>query len=241
MLAINRSPIGARLEGNPLRRWGLSLAAAGLVLAASAAPVLANPQGGVVVAGQGAISTPNVNTTILDQNPSQILGSIIANGQVYLLNPNGIVFGKTATVNVGALFATSLNISNSDFMAGKLKFSADAGKDGGVIVNHGVLKAADGGSVNLIGGNVLNDGVIVANLGQVDLVAGHAVTVDFDGDGLMQFEVSGPVLNNMLDADSGAAVTNNGSITANGGSVLMSANTAQQVFAQAVNNGGVVQ
>ena len=120
MLAINRSPIGARLEGNPLRRWGLSLAAAGLVLAASAAPVLANPQGGVVVAGQGAISTPNVNTTlinqqsnnlvvnwnsfnvannqsvqfqqpsvsaaalnrILDQNPSQILGSIIANGQV---------------------------------------------------------------------------------------------------------------------------------------------------------------
>jgi filamentous hemagglutinin family protein len=147
MLAINRSPIGAKLGGNPVRRWGLSLAAAGLVLAVSAAPALANPQGGVVVEGQGAISTPNNNSTlinqqsnnlivnwnsfnvganqnvqfqqpsvsaaalnrILDQNPSQILGSIIANGQVYLLNPNGIVFGKTATVNVGALFATGLN------------------------------------------------------------------------------------------------------------------------------------
>jgi len=113
---------------------------------------------------QPSVSAAALNR-ILDQNPSQIFGSIIANGQVYLLNPNGIIFGKTATVNVGGLFATGLNISNSDFMNGTLSFAAPPGQDGGYIINHGVLQAANGGSINLIGSSVFNDGIIVANLG----------------------------------------------------------------------------
>jgi len=203
-----------------------------LLLLGACASAIAGPQGGQVVAGQGSISQPNSNTTlvnqqsnrlvidwssfnlapnqtvqfnqpsvsaaalnrIFDQNPSQIFGSIIANGQVYLLNPNGIIFGKTATVNVGGLFATGLNISNSDFMNGTLNFSAASGQNGGYIINHGLLQAANGGSINLIGSSVFNDGVIIANLGQVNLAAGSAVTVDFDGDGLMQFKVNGAVL-----------------------------------------------
>ncbi|HET7922521.1 MAG TPA: filamentous hemagglutinin N-terminal domain-containing protein, partial [Gammaproteobacteria bacterium] len=185
---------------------------------------------------QPSVSAAALNR-IFDQNPSQILGSINANGQVYLINPNGIVFGKSAAVNVGALFASGLNISNGDFMAGKLDF--DGG--GGVIINHGLLQATQGGSVNLIGGGVYNDGVIVANLGQVNLVAGSAVTVDFDGDGLMQFAVTKAALKNMLNAQTGAAVTNAGTVQADGGTVVMRANVARDVFAQAVNNAGVVQ
>ncbi|HEX7965934.1 MAG TPA: filamentous hemagglutinin N-terminal domain-containing protein, partial [Gammaproteobacteria bacterium] len=178
---------------------------------------------------------------IFDQNPTQIFGSLISNGQVFLVNPNGIYFSRDAYVNTGALFASSLGISNSDFMAGKLDFSAPAGQDGGAVINHGTLIAAQGGSVTLIGGSVYNDGVIAANLGQVDLVAGHAVTVDFDGDGLMSFEVTQPVMHKMLDAESGAAVTNAGTIQADGGAVIMTASVARNVFAQAVNNSGVIE
>ncbi|HEV2110953.1 MAG TPA: filamentous hemagglutinin N-terminal domain-containing protein, partial [Gammaproteobacteria bacterium] len=148
--------------------------------------------GQTVQFSQPSISAAALNR-ILDQSPSQIFGNLVSNGQVFLLNPNGIIFGRTASVNTGALFATSLGISNDDFMNGKLDFSAPAGEDGGPIVNHGLLQAVDGGSISLVGGAVYNDGVIQANLGQVDMVAGHAVTVDFDGDGLMQFEVTQPV------------------------------------------------
>src|SRR5579863_2990087 len=81
---------------------------------------------------------------IFDLNPSQIFGNLLANGQVFLLNSNGIVFGRDSFVNVSALFATSLGISDSDFMAGKFDFSAPAGQDGGAIVNHGTLQALTG-------------------------------------------------------------------------------------------------
>ena len=188
---------------------------------------------------------PNASSSALNrifsQNPTDIFGNLLSNGQVYLVNANGIYFGRNSYVNTGALFASTLDISDRDFMNGDLNFSAPAGQDGGAIVNHGTLIAADGGSINLIGGSVYNDGVIQATLGQVDLVAGHAVTVDFDGDGLMSFEVTAPVLHKMLDAQSGDAVDNEGTIKAGGGSVLMTASVAKDVFAAAVNNGGVVQ
>ncbi len=189
---------------------------------------------------QPSISAAALNR-ILGQDPSEIFGNIIANGQVYLLNPNGIVFSKTAEVNVGGLFATGLNITNDDFMSGNLKFAAPTGQDGGYIINHGVLKAATGGSINLIGSSVFNDGIIIANLGQVNMVGGSAVTVDFNGDGLMQFQINGAVLHKMVDAESGAVVTNAGTIEAHGGTVVMTASVAEQVLMQAVNNSGIIQ
>ncbi|MHB8583704.1 MAG: two-partner secretion domain-containing protein, partial [Gammaproteobacteria bacterium] len=189
---------------------------------------------------QPSVSAAALNR-ILSQDPSQIFGNIIANGQIYLLNPNGIIFGKTATVNVGGLFATGLNINNSDFMSGKLEFAAPSGQDGGYIINHGVLQAADGGSINLIGSSVFNDGIIIANLGQVNMLGASAVTVDFNGDGLMQFQVTGTVLHKMANAESGAVVTNAGAIEAHGGTVVMTASVAEQVLMQAVNNSGIVQ
>lgn len=131
---------------------------------------------------------------IFDQNPSQIFGSIEANGNVILLNPAGIFFSPTASVNVNSLVASSLGLSDSDFMNGNYKFKAAPGTEGGMIVNQGVLQAATGGSISLIGGAVKNEGVILAHAGQVNLVAGNQVTMDFDGDGLMQFSIDKEVL-----------------------------------------------
>ncbi len=175
---------------------------------------------------------------IFDQNPSQIHGRINANGRVLLVNPSGIFFSPTARVNVGALIASGLPISEQDFMRGKYNFSPATTGEGGVIINRGLLQAATGGSINLIGGAVSNEGMILAEAGQVNLGAGRRAAIDFDGDGLLRFSVDEEILANAHNLD--AAVSNSGEIRAEGGSVLLTAKAAQDVFSQVVNNSGVI-
>ena len=160
-------------------------------------------------------STAVALNRILDQNASEILGAIDANGRVFLINPNGIVFGSTATVNVAALVASSLDIDYDDFMAGNYDFQTLSDGSPGVIINRGLLQAATGGSVTLLGSAVSNEGLILAELGQVTLAAGSSASLDFDGDGLLFFEISGDVLENSAGLES--AVGNSGEIDAQGG------------------------
>ncbi|MEO6354864.1 MAG: filamentous hemagglutinin N-terminal domain-containing protein [Burkholderiaceae bacterium] len=165
---------------------------------------------------------------VLGSNPSSILGSLSANGKVFLVNPNGVLFGKGASVNVGGLVASTLNISDSDFMAGNYKFAGT----GGTVLNQGTINA-DGGYVALLGANVSNQGVISAQLGTVALAAGNAVTLDVAGDGLLNVAV------NQAAAD--ALVQNGGMIQADGGKVLMTTQAAGSLLSNAVNNTGVVR
>jgi filamentous hemagglutinin family protein len=176
---------------------------------------------------------------ILDQNASEILGAIDANGRVFLINPNGIIFGSTATVNVGSLVASSLNIDYDDFMAGDYDFQTLADGSEGVVVNRGLLQASAGGSITLMGDAVSNEGLILAELGQVTLAAGSSASLDFSGDGLLFFEVTGEVLENTGVLDS--AVSNSGEISADGGQVLLTASTARDVFTNVVNNDGIIR
>lgn len=176
---------------------------------------------------------PNSNSIalnrVLGSDPSSILGSLDANGKVFLINPNGVLFGQSAAVNVGGLVASTLNISDSDFMAGNYTF---AGTSESSVVNQGAINA-DGGFVALLGANVSNQGVIQANLGTVALAAGNAITLDVAGDGL---------LNVAVDQGSVAAlVENGGMIQADGGKVLMTARSAGGLFQSAVNNTGVIR
>jgi len=161
---------------------------------------------------------PNSNSValnrVLGSNPSSILGSLSANGKVFLLNPNGVLFGKGAQVNVGGLVASTLNITDGDFMAGRYQF---AGAGNGTILNQGSI-TADGGYVALLGANVSNEGVIAAKLGTVALAAGNAVTLDVAGDGLLNVTVNQGIVN--------ALVQNGGMIQADGGQVLMTTQAA---------------
>jgi filamentous hemagglutinin family protein len=175
---------------------------------------------------------------IFDQNPSQIHGAITANGQVFLLNPNGIIFGKEAQVNVGSLVAGTLDMSVKDFMEGRYDLKALEGKHG-VVINRGLIKAATGGSVTLVGDAVANEGVIVADYGHVNLAAGRKATLDFDGDGLLRFEVSDEVIENATALTD--AVKNSGTIQAEGGQVLLTGIAAQDVFTNVVNNEGIIK
>ncbi len=175
---------------------------------------------------------------ILDANPSQIFGKINANGRIVLLNPNGILFGRSAELNVGSLIASSLEMTGFDPTTGHFSFRALNGAPG-AIINDGTISAAHGGSVALLGGTVLNRGLVVADYGTVAMAAGKVATLDFYGGGLLRLQVSGDLSKNPTGAS--AAVQNAGRIEANGGQVLLTARATQAVFASAVNNSGIVR
>src|SRR6266545_8175025 len=98
--------------------------------------------------------------------PSQILGTIEANGRVFLVNPDGILFGAGAQINTGGFLATTSDIKNSDFMAGNYVFSIP-GRPSASIVNLGTITATNGGFAALVAPGVRNAGVITANFGTV--------------------------------------------------------------------------
>jgi len=167
---------------------------------------------------------------------SQIYGHLVANGQVFLINPNGVLFGSSAQVNVGSLVASTLNITDADFLARNYKFkgSGDAGGTAAPagVINQGTL-IADGGTVALLGGHVSNVGTIRAHLGSVALAAGGAVTLDFQGNKLLSVKVD--------ESAVGALAENRQLIQADGGSVIMTAAARNALLSTVVNNTGVIE
>ena len=126
---------------------------------------------------------------VTGQDPSQILGSLSANGQVFLINPNGILFRPGSQVNVGSLVASSLQITDQDFLNGNYNFTQDAGKELASVINQGTIRVSEGGYAVLTAPLVSNEGLIVANLGKVVLAGGEQTTLNFDGRNLINFEV----------------------------------------------------
>ena len=167
---------------------------------------------------------------VLGNSRSEIFGNLSANGQVFLLNANGVLFGRSAQVDVGGLVASTLDLSVADFMAGKTTFS---GGNGGAVVNQGRLSAASGRYVALLGPVVRNEGVIEARMGTVALAAGEQVTLNFGGNSLVGLSVDRGVV--------GALAENRQLIQADGGRVLLSARAADDVVRAVVNNSGVIE
>lgn len=124
-------------------------------------------------------ATSRVLNRVVGTDPSHILGSISSNGEVWLVNPYGVLFGRDARVDVGSLVVSTLGLPVSDFAAGRatLSLMPVAGAGTAPLVNQGELRAASGGRVWLVGGDggVRNEGLIVAPGGQVTLAAGRSV------------------------------------------------------------------
>ncbi len=175
---------------------------------------------------------------------SRIEGQLTANGQVFLVNGNGVLFGKDARVDVGGLVATTADIRNDDFMGGRYVFDQPSHNPRASIVNQGQIRAADGGAVVLAAPGVRNEGLIQARLGKVALAGTNTVTVDFDGDGLIQFNAGSEVAAQPADTEGtpmAALVANAGSIIADGGQVILTARAADAVVENVINMDGVVQ
>jgi filamentous hemagglutinin family protein len=183
-------------------------------------------------------STSVAFNRILGQSASQIFGQIDANGQVVLINPNGLLIGRTAQLNVSSLIVSSLDAIDFNAASGGYRFSATRSAPGSVS-NEGFITAQPGGSVTLLGGHVSNSGTIIADYGTVNLAAGRTATLDLAGDGLLRLEIGADLVANPDGAVS--AVENSGSIVANGGHVLLTAGAVKNVFENLVNNTGVVR
>mgnify|MGYP006273607163 FL=1 len=174
---------------------------------------------------------------VTGHDATAIFGTLSANGSVILMNPRGVVFGPTARVETASLVATSLGVDVDAFMSGalELEFSADVA---GRILNQGVLEAASGGGVALLGDEVVNEGLIVAELGRVDLASGSEAVLRFDAEGLVGVAVQGGALGGTGGPD---AVRNAGTVEAPGGRIVLTADAARELFSSAVNNEGVLR
>jgi filamentous hemagglutinin family protein len=167
---------------------------------------------------------------VLSSDPSQILGNLSANGSVFLINPNGILFGQNASINVGGLVASALDLNQEDSATGRYRF---AGQSKGDVTNLGAILTPDGGYVALLGNRVHNAGTIVSNLGTVALAAGSQIALNMAPDGLVQIAVEQSALN--------ALVVNGGLLQANGGAVYLSAQARDAALNTVINNTGMVQ
>ena len=169
---------------------------------------------------------------IIGQNPSQIFGSLTANGQVMLVNPSGIVFGPGSQVNVGSLVASTLNLSDQNFLGGNYRFNGGAAGSKGEIINQGMI-TANGGVVALLAPVAKNEGSIRTPQGGTVLAAGNDVSLDFGGDGLVAVTVQQSTLDSLAQ--------NQGLIQAGGGAVILTAGAARDLISGAVNNTGIIE
>ncbi|WP_206751186.1 two-partner secretion domain-containing protein [Cupriavidus agavae] len=188
--------------------------------------------------GQGntvRFNQPNAQAQALNRVtggvPSNIQGSLLANGQVLIQNANGVLFGRGAVVNVGSLLATTKAIDASAFMAGHPLTLSATGQQAGII-NEGQINAA--GFVTLMGDQVRNTGSIsTAPGGQVILAAGDGATVALpNGQGVSV---------TLTDATANALVENAGNIHAQDGTVLLTARGKDTLLKAVVNLSGVVR
>lgn len=183
-------------------------------------------QGHTVNFNQPSASAVALNR-VIGSDASVIQGALRANGQVFLVNPNGVLFSPTAQVDVGGLVASTLNITNEDFLAGNYRFGGDSVN---AVVNQGVIRA-NGGTVALVAAKVENSGSIEAHGGRVLLGAGSKVTLD----------LGGPVGLEIEEGALEALIANGGAIRADGGTVLLTAKAAQDLASTVINSDGLIE
>ena len=188
---------------------------------------------------------PGANSIALNRvvgpRPTTFFGKLDANGQVFIVNPNGVIFGPGAQVNVGGLLASTLNLSTSDFMSGHYTFSGDGRwhrhhhhhEDGAAVVNLGTLTSAPGGYVALIGARAINAGTIDSPGGFAALAAGERIAVTLGDHSMIGLSVERGALR--------ALAANHGLIQADGGQAWLVASAEDALLANVVNNTGVIR
>lgn len=169
---------------------------------------------------QPSVDSSTLNR-VLSVGASSIFGQLTSNGKVFLVNPNGILFGPSSSVDVGALVATTGNISDFNFLNNNYSFAANKVSD---LVNQGQIK---GGSVALIGPSIRNEGYLIASIGDVVLASSDKVSLSFGPNQKISVAVDPSTI--------GSQINQTGSITVNSGKVLMEANVAQSFIDQTIN------
>jgi filamentous hemagglutinin family protein len=164
---------------------------------------------------------------VLGGNLSEIHGALNANGQVYLINPGGVLFGNGAQVNVGSLLVSTLDISDQDFLTGRDSF---AGGDTGTVENNGSIQAAS--RVVLLAPEVINRGDITVPGGDITLRAGRQALLHTPGSDI-------PIL--LDDSEFIGQVINEGNLQAGAVALVLDGASQADMLDAAVNNSGLVR
>lgn len=165
---------------------------------------------------------------VLGPDVSTIQGKLNANGHVFLINPNGVLFTPDAQVNVGGMVASTLGLTNERFLAEDYRFE---GASSNAIVNQGRLVASPGGTLALVATKVTNLGSMEAENGSVLIGAGRRVALDLGGPVGIEVEQSA------LDA----LIEQGGAIRADGGLVYLAAKAANDLITTVINHTGVTE
>jgi len=177
---------------------------------------------------------PNVNSITLNRvigNERSIIdGALNANGQVWILNSNGILFNSNAKINTAGILATTKNITDADFQAGNYTFSGESTQS---IINLGTIESSDSGYVAMLANTVSNDGTIKAYKGTVHLTGASEATINLNGNSIVSLTVNKGVFD--------ALVENKNIIQADGGKVYLTTNAVDELLRGVVNNTGIIE
>lgn len=182
---------------------------------------------GETVRYQQPSSSSVVLSRVTGKDPSSVLGELQSNGKVFLVNPNGVYFGKEARVDMGSLIVSTLDLSDADYLQEKYFFSQ--GKEMGTIVNLGTLQVEEG--IALLSSDIVNEGTVLAKAGTVLLATGEKITLDFLGDGLIEFAIEGSLEKSMIEQA--------GSIESLKGSVYLTMGSLAKVRESLINTDGI--
>ncbi|MDH6250147.1 filamentous hemagglutinin family protein [Polynucleobacter sphagniphilus] len=182
------------------------------------------------------INTPGANSATLNRvtgtSASQIDGALKSNGQIVLVNQNGVVFGRGAQVDAAAVTASTMNIADKDFMDGKSTYN---GNGTGKIINKGSIQANEpDGFIALLAPEVENQGYVLARAGgSIAMAAGDQVTLNFQGNhSLVGVTVDKATLK--------ALIVNKRVVETNGGLIVLAAGAANQLMSSVVKNTGKI-
>jgi filamentous hemagglutinin family protein len=167
---------------------------------------------------------------VVGNEKSVIDGALNANGQVWILNSNGILFNKNAKINTAGLIATTAELSDTNFQNGNYDFKNNSSES---VINLGTIEVSNNGSVVLAANEVINLGTIKAVRGKVYLTAANEYTVNLNGNSLVNLIVTKGVLDAMVE--------NTGTISANGGEIYLTTNAVNELLKGVVNNTGIIE
>ncbi|WP_321777357.1 GLUG motif-containing protein [Sulfurimonas sp.] len=177
---------------------------------------------------------PSINSITLNRvignERSIINGALNANGQVWILNSNGVLFGNTAKINTSGLLVTTKNLSDTDFNTNNYSFKGDSTNS---VINLGTIDISNKGYASLIAKSVKNEGTITATKGTIHLVGANEVSINLNGNSMLNLTIDKGVLD--------AIVQNSGSLYANAGEVYLTTNAVNDLLKGVVNNTGIIE
>jgi len=174
---------------------------------------------------------------VITKDPSRINGQLRANGNLWLINQNGVTVGPRGKVRAQGFLATTADIADDNFMRGRYKFDRPSPNPNARVVNQGHISLGERGLGALVAPHARNDGLIEGQGSTVVIAGAETFAVDFYGDDLIHFE-AGPVTQRPEGVEALAA--NHGEIEVDGGRVLLTAAAAEGIVDQAIQVGGKI-